>query len=138
MSLVILQSVKNVTHDGDWTISTHTRHGPKEYDRPHVHIKKKGLKGEYSWNKDGTRHDAGKFPASEKFIKRAKDHAATALGLPASVFELITVLPGKVHLHVRDHMPSYANANFTMYVHKGNLITILGCEKGLVIVIDEE
>ena len=76
---------------GGWVyrIDKRTHHTLK-----HIHIKrKKDLKGEYSWNIDGSRHDKHKFPANEKMIKRAKEIAAEKLRVPIHTLRFITTLP---------------------------------------------
>jgi hypothetical protein len=135
MSLIIL--FNPTTKIGDWSISTHSRHGSKAYDRKHVHITKRGLKGEYSWNIDGTRHDAHRFPKNEDCINRAKSLAASALDIPVGILQLITQFEGGVHFYIQDNLDSHPEKKlFNTYVHKGKVITLLGSEKGLVVVID--
>ncbi|WP_371867381.1 DUF6367 family protein [Pseudoduganella guangdongensis] len=125
------------TRIGDWTVSVHSRHGSKEHDRKHVHIKKRGLGGEYSWNVDGTRHDSHRFPAGEQCIKRAKELAANALNIPANTMQLLTGFEGGVFLSVQDHLDATNSGKvFNSYVHKGKIVTIFGGHSALVIVID--
>lgn len=134
MSLVILQILTKQI--GDWTISVHPRHGSKDHDKKHVHITKRGLKGEYSWNEDGTRHDKHRFPGAEQCINKAKDLAASALGIPTGTLQLITGFEGGVFVSVQDNQdPPRTNKAFNSYVHKGKLVAIFGGNNGLVIVI---
>ena len=135
MSLVILQIL--TTQIGDWTISVHPRHGSKDHDKKHVHVKKRGMKGEYSWNEDGTRHDKHRFPGAEQCFNRARDLAASALNVPANTLQLITGFEGGVFVSVQDNWYApHINKEFNSYVHKGKFVTILGGSSGLVIVID--
>jgi hypothetical protein len=75
--------------EGDWTVTTHGPHGNVPHAQKHVHIKKRGLKGAYSWNQDGSRHDDHRFPSNEQMIKRAKGLAADALGVPEATLQLV-------------------------------------------------
>lgn len=135
MSLVVLQLITKQI--GDWTISVHPRHGSKDYDRKHVHIKKRGLKGEYSWNEDGTRHDTHRFPGAEQCINRARDLAASALNIPVNTLQFISGIEGGVFVSVQDNLDaSRTNKAFNSYVHKCKLVVIFGGANGLVIVID--
>ena len=60
----------------------------------HVHVRRKrGRKGEYSWNEDGSRHDKHKFPVNEGMIEKAKDIAASKLGVPIGSLQFLTGLP---------------------------------------------
>lgn len=127
-----------VTKDvGDWKIAIHSRHGPKEFDRKHVHISKRGLKGQYSWNVDGTRHDAHRFPESENCIKRAKDLAASALNIPVGSLELVTAIPGGVTVTIGEAI-SGGNIVYQMYLRLTRQMTLFGSADGrLVAVVNE-
>lgn len=127
------------TTEGDWTISVHSPHGSKPYNRKHVRITKKhGLKGEYLWNVDGTRHDAHKFPKNEKYIKRAKDLAASALNIPVGSLQLLTKFEGgiKMLIHNNEEITYNRKPIFNAYIHTGRIVTILGYERGMVMIID--
>ena len=83
---------------GDWKITIHSPHGNPPHNKKHVHIIKRGLSGEYSWNIDGSRHDNHRFPNNEKCIKAAKEHAATALGVNTSTLSFICAIEGGVNI----------------------------------------
>lgn len=135
MNLVILHNL--TMKDGDWTIYVHSRHGSKDHDRRHVHITKRGLRGEYSWNEDGARHDKHGFPSNEQCISRARDLAANALNIPANTLQLITNFGGGVFIHIQDHRDvNHEKGKFSFYVHKGKAVVIFGGDKGLVVLID--
>lgn len=80
--------------EGQWIVRIDKAHGSKEYHQRHVHIYRKGLKGEYSWNVDGTRHDQRRFPVNEKQINRARELAATALGVRKESLQFLTSISG--------------------------------------------
>jgi hypothetical protein len=64
---------------GEWTIDVHPRHGPTGLR--HVHLTWNGR--EYSWNEDGTRHDAHRFPTDEtKGSERPCDWQLRHSGFP--------------------------------------------------------
>lgn len=136
MSLIIVFHL--TSNVGDWTINTHSRHGSQAHAKNHVHISKRGLKGKYSWNIDGTRHDQHKFPPNEDCIKRAKDLAASALGIPIGILQLIIQVKGAVQLSIQDNLARQQENKkiLNTYVHKEKVITLIGSDKGLVIVID--
>lgn len=64
---------------GPWRITIHPQHGNATHAQRHVHIVRQDIKGEYSWNVDGTPHDRHKFPQDLAQVQAAKEHAATAL-----------------------------------------------------------
>jgi hypothetical protein len=135
MSLVLLQILTK--HDGDWTISVHPRHGSKGHDQKHVHIKKRGLKGEYSWNMDGSRHDKHKFPVSEQCISRARDLAANSLKIPVSTLQFITKVEGGVFISIQENNDVIASRKiFNSYVHKDRFVVVFGGGDGLIIAIE--
>jgi hypothetical protein len=134
LSLVILHIL--TSRIGDWTVSVHPRHGSKDHDRKHVHIKKRGLGGEYSWNVDGTRHDKHRFPTEEQCIKKAKDLAANALNINANTLQLVTGFEGGVFLRVQDNMDLTPSGKlFNSYVHKGKVVFVFGTDNGLAITV---
>lgn len=135
MSCVIIKLL--TIQDGDWTIIIHPRHGSKDYDKKHVHISKRLMKGEYSWNIDGTRHDRHKFPKSEQCINRAKALAANALKISPKNLQYLSNFDGGVFVHIQDNLNTvHRQRIFSSYVHKEKYIVILGSNNGLVVVID--
>ena len=68
----------------------------------HVHLRRKKIGGEYSWNVDGSRHDEHRFPVSEQSIKAAKQVAASALGVDPGMLRLLTPVPGGSLVTLRD------------------------------------
>lgn len=124
---------------GPWRIRIDRRHGPEAHHQEHVHISRNGLKGEYSWNRDGTRHDKHRFPASEQQIGRAKELAASALNIPKSTLQFITAIDGGTRVSV-SALPSSARARsaLSVYVRLEQHLVFLGSPKGLVIVVWDE
>jgi hypothetical protein len=114
---------------GDWTIRTDTPHGNVPNAQHHVHIEKRGLKGEYSWNIDGTRHDDHRFPKNEQCINAAKRHAAEALGISSNILQLVVALPGGQRVSVRGVGSSQ---EFRCYVRKGYVMIFMASPVGLV------
>lgn len=125
---------------GDWTIRIDSPHGNASHHRKHVHIQKRGLRGEYSWNSDGTRHDEHRFPTSENCIGAAKKHAASALGIPSSSLSLIVGIPGGVRITVRTNFSGSSKffSAFSTYVRRNHSLTVFGSEMGLVLVLIED
>ena len=125
---------------GDWTIRVDQPHGSKHYHRKHVHVAKKGLAGEYSWNIDGTRHDKKNFPVSEKCISAAKQHAASALRIPISSLQFITAESGGTRMSLRSNLdPTISNFPlFTAYVPVKRYLAVFGSPSGLVLVLANE
>jgi hypothetical protein len=125
---------------GDWSIWIHPPHGPKDYHRKHVHITKRGLQGEYSWNIDGTRHDDHRFPTPEKCISSAKQHAASALGIPIGSLQLILAEPGGARISVKNNgnLPIHKVPLFNAYVSTTIHLVLFGSPSGLVIVLNGE
>lgn len=129
-----------ITKSGDWTIRIDSPHGPKDYHRKHVHVSKRGLDGEYSWNIDGTRHDKRRFPSSEKCISAAKQHAASALGIPAGALQLMVAERGGARISIRPTLDPTKRIRpvLSMYLPVRRSMVILGSPNGLVLVIEEE
>lgn len=125
---------------GDWTIRIDSPHGNPPHNRKHVHISKRGLSGEYSWNVDGSRHDEHRFPTTEKCIGAAKNHAATALGIPASSLSFIVGIPGGARISIRSNaVENYKNLPlFNGYVSKRLSLVLFGSPVGLVLVLNED
>ena len=126
-----------VRQDGGWTIRVDRPHGTNKWDQKHVHVRRKKVKGEFSWNADGSRHDKGKFPASERWINRAKELAADALGVGASSLSLVTLIEGIARLYVRSNhaVERRSLTTLNMYVRKNHVAVILASQAGLVVVI---
>src|SRR5947209_3232486 len=103
-----------ISHIGDWTIRVDSPHGRDPQSKKHVQVSKRRIKGEYAWNIDGSRHDSFRFPASEQCIKAAKDHAASALGVPISTLKLIVGIPGGMRISVRSVGEGLSPLAFTL------------------------
>lgn len=86
---------------GAWDVRIDRPHGSQPHHQEHVHVSRKRLGGEYSWNKNGSRHDKARFPSSEKMIGKARKIAAEALQVPESILQLITATGGGVRVSVR-------------------------------------
>lgn len=125
---------------GDWTIRIDQAHGNAKHHRRHVHIQKRGLRGEYSWNSDGTRHDEHRFPSSEKCITAAKRHAASALDISVSSLSFITGILGGTRISVRTNLSDSARhfSALNTYIRRNRSIVVLGSNLGLVLVLAEE
>lgn len=93
---------------GEWEVRLDGPHQPN--GKRHVHVRRKrGRKGEYSWNEDGSRHDKYKFPVNEGMIGKAKDIAASKLGIPIGSLELLTGLPrGGCIVILHDGLPCFS------------------------------
>lgn len=106
--------------DGPWEIridARHTRHGMR-----HIHLRRKGLRGEYSWNVDGTRHDVHRFPTMESALAAAKKCAAKHLHVGVEVFRFEALIPRGERL----------------VLHAADLELVLaGCAEVVVLVSDE-
>ena len=124
---------------GDWTIRIDSPHGNVPKSQKHVHISKRKLSGEYSWNIDGSRHDEHRFPPSEQSVKAAKEHAAKTLGIPVSSLSLIVGTPGGRRLSLfSGNSQKYKNMPlFNSYVSKRLSLIFLGSPAGLVLVIGD-
>lgn len=124
---------------GPWRIRIDKRHGPEAHHQEHVHISRNGLKGEYSWNKDGTRHDKHRFPASEQQINRAKELAASTLNIPQSTLQFVTAIDGGTRVSV-SAVPGSARARsvLSVYVRLNQRLVFLGSPEGLAIVVWDE
>lgn len=124
------------TRIGPWRVRVDK---PRGQGQEHVHVSRNGLNGEYSWNKDGTRHDKGRFPASEKMIGRAKEIAASTLNVPEGSLQLITAIPGTARIHLSSFAGlARARSLLTCYVRAGQSLVLLGSPKGLVAVVADE
>ena len=125
---------------GDWTIRIDQPHGQRQFNRKHVHISKKGLPGEYSWNEDGTRHDKLRFPASGQCIEAAKRHASTALGIPVSSLQFLTAESGGTRMSLISNLDPKTNRFpfFAAYIPVKIHVVIFGSPNGLVLVLESE
>lgn len=124
---------------GPWRIRIDKRHGSEAHHQEHVHISRNGLKGEYSWNKDGTRHDKHRFPASEQQINRAKELAAGTLNIPQSTLQFITAIDGGTRVSVSAVTGSArARSVLSVYVRLNQRLVFLGSPEGLAIVVWDE
>lgn len=78
--------------EGEWEVLVNGPH--QASGQKHVHVRRKrGRKGEYSWNADGSRHDEHRFPVSEGMIGRAKEIAAKKLRVSVDSLQFLTNLP---------------------------------------------
>lgn len=125
-----------IRRDGDWTIRVDPPHGPQEHHRKHVHIKKRGLQGEYSWNMDGSRHDKHRFPPSEACISAARRHAALALGIPVASLSFLLGEAGGARITVRSNIDTEGRLPlFNAYVPVRVSLVVFGAPQGLVLVL---
>ena len=124
---------------GDWKIRIDSPHGNTPDSQKHVHISKTRLHGEYSWNVDGSRHDAHKFPMSEQCIKAAMRHAATALDIPSSSLSFIVGVRGgsRISLRCNEYAKHRNMPIFNSYVSKRLSLLFFGSPTGLVLVLCE-
>jgi hypothetical protein len=87
--------------DGEWEVRIDGPHINPPLGQRHVHIRKRrGSKGEYSWNSDGTQHDKGNFPKNEKDIEAAKRIAADRLKINANTLKFMFFAHPPIHLIV--------------------------------------
>lgn len=77
--------------EGPWTIHIHGPHTAE--GQRHIRLSRKKLRGEYSWNIDGTRHDSHRFPETEKSITAAKKIAAKCLGVDPGILRFLVAEP---------------------------------------------
>src|SRR5215470_8305304 len=91
--------------EAEWEVSAHGSHVPG--GQRHVHTRRfRKRRGDYSWNADGTRNDAGKFPKHAKDIKRARAIAAERLQVDPNILRVMTVAHGPCAIDVAsDHDP---------------------------------
>ncbi len=74
--------------EGPWCIRIDGPHSAE--GQRHIHLTRSRLRGEYSWNVDGSRHDEHRFPESGKALKAAKRVAAAHLNVPESRLALLS------------------------------------------------
>jgi len=132
MSQIIIH--KLIKNTGSWTIRIDSPHGNEDYHQRHVHITKKKLSGEYSWNEDGSRHDKHKFPTFERYIKKAISLAENELNISKGTLKFITINSGKVFYSV-ESIHNDSKDLFRTYIHKHKLLIILMSENSLISVI---
>ena len=133
MSQVVLHHItKNIQ---GWIIRIDNPRGDKDYHQKHVHLTKKKLGGEYSWNVDGSRHDSFKFPLSEKSIEKAKKLAAKELNVEKDRLQLLTSSAGKVNYKITTEYDDSIDDSFKIYIHKNKVLIIFMTQNGLVSVI---
>ena len=121
---------------GPWRITIHHPHGNESHHRKHVHIRRDGLNGEYSWNIDGTRHDKYRFPPTEQQINAAKQLAADALGIPKHSLQLITSIGDRSRVAVSTIVHSgRAQSIFAIYVRVNDFMIVIGSTNGLIVFI---
>ncbi len=92
--------------EGRWTIHIHGPHVPG--GKQHAHVRARKLRGTYSWNIDGSRHDEHNFPANEMAIETAKRKAATHLGVPEASLSFLTRLAAvrQITVSIEGHVPN--------------------------------
>jgi hypothetical protein len=131
----VAQTITARSDGGGWVVRRDAAHGNVPNAQRHVHITRRGLGGEYSWNVNGTRHDEHKFPSSEKCIKRAKEIAAKHLGVPEHTLQLILALEGGARVVVEE-IGRERGEPFTYRSHVGPAyyVAVFGHEDELVIV----
>ena len=126
-----------IIHDGRWSIRVDKQLGDGRHHQRHVHVTRKGLKGEYSWNIDGTRHDKSRFPASEEQIDKAKELASNALNIPKNILQLITMEDGGKFVSVlsQDDSANRERRLFSMYIRVKEQIIIFGTTEGRIVIL---
>jgi hypothetical protein len=122
--------------EGKWEIRVDHQHLPD--GKRHVHIRKRGRKGEYSWNEDGSRHDKHRFPVSESMIGKAKKIAADRLSVPIDSLKFLTGIPKGGHVVVlHEGLPSFSET----YISAEFEFVVLVSEYWLIVVaphLDDE
>jgi len=96
------QTIVAYAGSNGWTVRLDAPHGNAPNAQRHVHITRRKLGGEYSWNIDGSRHDRHRFPLNEKCIKRAKEIAASRLRIPITALQLATAFEGGARITVAE------------------------------------
>lgn len=120
--------------EGEWEVRIDGPHIPE--GQRHIHIRRKsGRKGEFAWNKDGSRHDKGKFPKSEEMIGRAKEIAARKLGVPIDSLQFLSCLPKGGHIVILQEGIPFASETY-MCSEFG--LTVLRTDDWLILTGDEE
>ena len=123
------------TQVGPWRVRLDKPHGRDEYHQEHVHISRRGVKGDYSWNKDGSRHDKHKFPNSQKGMDKAKRIAAKTLNVPETSLQFVTSLAGGCRATLSEVESGLRPRSiFTVHVRTTETLVILGTTESLVLV----
>ena len=112
---------------GPWRITIHPQHGNAAHARRHVHIARKGIKGEYSWNIDGTPHDRHGFPDDLAQVEAAKEHAATALKIDKGDLTYLFRVEPKNRVSIRTACEEVGPTGplFSIYVRRTGVLHIL-------------
>ena len=123
---------------GQWRIKIHGPHGAKSFNQKHVHLWRKGLNGEYSWNIDRSRHDKHRFPASDQQMKRAKEIASKALRIPIGTLQLLVAVPGgsRIAVQVIDSS-TRPRTLLSTYVRVNEQLVLFGASEGLIAALIE-
>lgn len=129
------QTIRAHSEKGGWKVRIDPPRGGRPNAQRHVHISRRKLGGEYSWNADGTRHDKGRFPPNEKHIKRAKEIASEHLRVSIEILQLIVGFKGGFRLAIEEESRKVGEP-FTYRSHIGvdYHVVLLGCGEDLVIV----
>ena len=122
-----------IVHDGQWNIRVDQQLGDGRHHQRHVHVTRKGLKGEYSWNVDGTRHDKSHFPASEEQIGKARELASKALNVPMAKLQFITMENGGNFVSIES--VGRERRVFSMYIRVKEQIIIFGTSEGGIVIL---
>jgi hypothetical protein len=123
-----------VPREGRWTLRLDKPHYTGDQD--HIHIEKKGLQGEFSWNEDGSRRHRGKFPPGVKNIKKAKKLAAEYLGVDGRTLSLIAMLPPAIfEIHLGNLPESKGDIVLTPSKESIAQIAVLGATNGMIYVV---
>lgn len=111
--------------NGEWEIRLDGPHQPS--GERHIHIRRKrGSKGEYSWNADGSRHDKHRFPISEGMIGKAKEIAAEKLRVQVDSLAFLTGQPrGGYIVVVQEGRPWFSE-------------TFIFCETELIVLVSDD
>jgi len=117
--------------EGPWTIHIHGPHTAEGYR--HIHVKRKKLDGEYSWNIDGTRHDEHRFPNTENSIEAAKKMAAKHLGIDSSILYCTVAEPiAHVDLFIETESPRAKDGlvagTFLLHCDDNALLLVFGID----------
>lgn len=126
-----------IVYDGRWKIRVDKQLGDGSHHQRHVHVTRKGLKGEYSWNVDGTRHDKSCSPVSEEQIDKARELASKALNVPIEKLQFITMEKGGNIVSVLSQYKSVDRERrlFYMYIRVKEQIIIFGTSEGEIVIL---
>ncbi len=126
-----------LTQDGPWMIRVDKQLGDGRHHQRHVHVTHKRLKGEYSWNADGTRHDKGRFPESEKHIMKARELASEKLGIPETSLQFLIQEEGGNTINVLSLSDSSNRSRrvISTYVRVNEQAIAFGSTKGGIAIV---